>query len=526
MGEPCRRAGGPAARERGAGVSGGRGPWRAGAALLLGLTLLEAAAAAQDRFDGFTLPVQGQIKTVAAEDLTGDGRRELIVSLCVFEEARPRRWLKTYGLAPEAAPGSFPLLTEWEVLPDAVFWCVGPASRAAGMSGYFLAHDGLWELERLPDGTLAASRRVEAPLFLAAGQEDDLLWLDVMRDWDGDGRTEAMLPCAREARFYRSDGQGGWTLSDRVPVVPFSSYNNNILFGRNAGGYEYLSILFYPLLEPADLNGDGRTDLLALQAGKARCFFRGPDGRLDPDGVLWDLDIRTAEERERKQATVTFRVADLNRDGCADMVVHKVGVKFTDWSSETAIFLGNRSGTLPDRPAQRFTSGGLLSGVSIEDLDADGYPDLVLWSLKMGLWPFMEILLRQAVTINSQYFYPSWPRGFPDKPAEKLAHEFRIDMKMQHFFRGIVPNSSGDFNGDGVKDLVGGKDLDTAGIYLGRAGKGFESGAWTTLDMPGVNYVTTGDLNGDGLCDLFGYRVEEKSSQVLVWIQKPRGDDG
>jgi hypothetical protein len=238
--------------------------------------------------------------------------------------------------------------------------------------------------------------------------------------------------------------------------------------------------------------------------------------------VVWDLDIRTPEERIRKQATLTFRVADLNRDGCADIVVHKVGVKFTDWSSETAIFLSNREGTAPAEPAQRFTSGGLLSGVSLEDLDRDGYPDLTLWSLKMGLWPFVEILLRKAVTINSEYYYPSWPKGFPEKPAEKLMHEFRIDMKRQHFFQGIVPNTSGDFNGDGINDLVGGKDLETLGIYLGRTKKGFESRPWTTMDAKGVNYVTTGDLDGDGLCDLYGYSVEDKTSHVFVWLQKPK----
>jgi len=493
------------------------------AALLPGILFMEGPASGADRFETHTLPLDGQIKTVISDDLDGDGRREMIVSLCVHEDDKIRRQLKTYGLPNGPAGGNgFPVLSDWEALPDAVFWCVGPSSRTAGKSEYYLSHDGLWELCRGDDGTVVPTHRIEAPLFLSTGQEDELVWLDAMRDWDGDGLSEIFLPCARQARFYRADGGGGWKISDAVPIFPFSSYNNNTLFGRNAGGFQYLSILFYPLMEPADLNGDGRMDLVVLQTGKAHCFFRGAGGELDPKGVVWNLDIRTPEERVRKQATLTFRVADLNRDGCADIVVHKVGVKFTDWSSETAVFLGNREGTEPAKPFQRFTSGGLLSGVSIEDLDRDGYPDLTLWSLKMGLWPFVEILLRKAVTINSEYYYPSWPKGFPEKPAEKLTHEFRIDMKRQHFFQGIVPNTSGDFNGDGIKDLVEGKDLETLGIYLGRAKKGFESRPWATMDAKGVNYVTTGDLDGDGLCDLYGYNMEEESSQVHVWMQKTK----
>jgi len=484
--------------------------------------LFPSGDAGAARFETHVLALEGQIRTAISDDLDGDGRQEMIVSVCVYEDHKPpRRLLRIYRLPQGREGENLSLVRAWEAPVDAVFWCTGPATQAAGKSVYVLSQDGLWELCNGPGGTVMPAHRIQAPLFLSTGQEDELLWLDVLRDWDGDGLVEALLPCAREARFYRPDGEGGWKIGDAVSIAPFAAYNNNVLFGRNAGGYQYLSVLFFPLLEPADLNGDGRMDLLVLQTGKAHCYFRREDGHLDPVGVVWNLDIRTPEERIRKQASLTFRVADLNRDGCADIVVHKIGVNFTDWSSETAIFLCNRGGSAPSEPFQRFTSGGLLSGVSIEDLDHDGFPDMTLWSIKMGLWPVVEILLRKAVTINSQYFYPSWPGGFPETPAQKLAHEFRIDMKKQHYFRGIVPNTSGDFNGDGIKDLAAGKDLDTLGIYLGVAKKGFESKLWATLNAEGVNYVTSGDLDGDDLCDLHAYSVEEGTSRVLVWLQRP-----
>jgi len=484
---------------------------------------LPKGEAGASRFEALVLPVEGEIKTIMSHDLTGDGRRELVVSLSVHDDQETRRLLKTYRL-PKGEGDGFTLLSSWEPPSDAVFWCVGPATGAPGKQHLFiLSHDGLWELVPGPAGTVVPEHRIEAPLFVSTGQEDELLWLDAMRDWNGDGSIDLFLPCAREARFYGRVGKGEWKLRDAVSIRPFAAYNNNVVFGVNAGGYAYLSLLFYPLLEAADLNGNGRVDLAVLQTGKAHCFFRGEDGKLDPEGVVWDLDIRTPEERIRKEATLTFRVADLNRNGCTDFVVHKVGVKFTDWSSETAVFLGNREGTPPSEPFQRFTSGGLLSGVSIEDLDGDGVPDMTVWSLRMGLWPFVDILLRKAVTINSQHFYASWPEGFSGRPAQQLSHEFRIDMAQQHYFRGIVPNTDGDFNGDGVRDLVAGRDLDTLGIYLGVARKGFETRPWVTLRSEGVNYVTPGDLNGDGLSDLYGYSygAEERTSRLHVWLQRP-----
>ena len=490
------------------------------AAVIAPLCLCGEASAG--RFLQKTIRMEGEIKGFRACDVAAGGGDEVVVSLCVHGEGDPQRYLKTYQVTENLGPSQPPrLVSDWEASPDAVFWFAAPAGRGDGLGEYFLTDTGLWELCAGEGGQLVPRQRIEEPLFVSTGMEDELLWLDAVRDWDGDGVSEVLLPLARQARFYESEGQGAWKETDAVPIAPFSAYNNNIVFGRDAGGYQYLSILLFPLVEPADMNGDGRMDLLVLQMGKVHCYFRGSDGRLAAKGVTWNVDIRTPEEKAKRRATLTFRVADLNKDGCADIIVHKVGMDFTEWSSETAIYLGNREGKLPEKPSQRFQTGGLLSGVSLQDLDGNGYDDMIIWSIRMGLWPIVDILVRKVVHLESAYYYPTWPQGFPEKPASRMSHEFRIDMKQQHFFKGLVPNSDGDFNGDGIKDLVAGKDMETGGIYLGRPGEGFASRSWATIKTAGVNYVMTGDLDGNGLCDIYGYRVDGKDCEMLLWLQQP-----
>ncbi|MGW8320377.1 MAG: FG-GAP repeat domain-containing protein [Thermodesulfobacteriota bacterium] len=495
-----------------------RGLWLAACALVMLATAREGRAQA---FKAQSLRVGGEVKEVRSADLDGDGRRELLVSSTLHPQGSPERQLYVCGWTGKGTELRTVLQDTWKVPREAVFWDVGPAGGAAeGKHIYFLSIDGLSEVGKFG---FAPVLRIEEPVLLSVGQEDEFLGMDFIRDWDGDGREEAMLPLGRQARFYRWEWTEGWVLVDSAKIWPLAYYSNNILFGRNLGGYQYLSLLLYPILEAVDLNGDGRKDLLGLRNGKGFCYLRGENGKLGPEPFLWDLEIRSEEEIARHRATLSYRVADLNRDGCADVIVHKLVMSFADWNAETAVFLGRPESFRPKEPEQRFPASGFFSGVSLDDLDGDGYPDVTVWSVKMGLVPLMEILLRKAVHINSHSYYGAWPKGFSAKAENEGNFVLHIDSDRPDFIRGLMPNTEGDFNRDGIKDLVAEKGADRLVIYLGLPERKFDSQPWAVLDAPEVNYARAEDVDGDGLCDLYGYQVEKGGnlSRLHVWIQGP-----
>lgn len=492
------------------------------AAVCTAIVSVPVRGACGQRFRAYRVRIEGEIKAVRPADLDGDGRREFLVSSTRYCNRVPERTLSFCGWRGQGKDANLVLVDAWKVPPEAVFWDVGPAGDGAGGDHcYFLSARGLFELSREAGSTLASGLRIEAPLFLAGGQEDEFARLAFMRDWDGDGRVEAMLPLDREARFYRRGGAAGWERVDSVGLSPFAYYNNNVLFGRNLGLHQYLAVIFYPLLEAADMNGDGRKDLLVLRNGKGFCYLRGENGKLDPEPLIWNLEVRTGEELARRRATLSYRVADLNRDGCADVVVHKVGMQFVSWSAETAVFLGRSDGAGPERPTFTFPSRGLLSGVSLEDLDGDGYPDMTLWSVRMGLWPMVEILLRRVIHIKARYSYGTWPEGFPAEAANEMDFVLHVDAKRPDYIRGLVPCTEGDFDRDGIRDLVASKGEGRLAVYRGLPARKFASRAWAVLAAPGVNYVGVEDLDGDGRSDLYGYEVEKGFSRLHVWLQGP-----
>ncbi len=489
--------------------------WRLGVWAFL-FFLLKVAGASAGPFEEHWIGVKGKINDVQAYDLDADGTKEMVVSSTVYHGMRMERELRVYSWSGTG----FSLQKAWKVDPEAVFWDVGPAGDGSGRKHcFFLSWNGLWELCETESGKLVPEHRLDAPVFVANGQEDAFVWMDFIRDWRGKGGQELFVPLVREGRFYEPSGKGDWQEVDSVELAPASAYNNSVMFGRNLGSYQYLSVSFFPLTVPADLNGDGSQDLLVFRQGTAHCFFRGPDGKLGSEAVLWAMDIRSPEEKIHRRASLSFRVADLNRDGCADVVVHKVGVSFGNWSAETAIFLGTREGDFPTEPYQRFALKGFFSGMSVQDLDGDGYEDLSLWSVKMGLWPIVEILLRKVVHVVAEDYYADWPAGFPSTSDSLEEHELRIDPKKVDHLQGLVPNTSGDFTGDGVSDMVASRTEDTIGIYQGRKRKGFSSRPWATLRAQGVSYVITDDLNSDGRCDLYGFKMGTDNSSLHLWAQ-------
>lgn len=491
------------------------GLWVAACAVVMLAPAREGRAQA---FKAHNLRVVGEVKEVRSADLDGDGRQELLVSSTSHPRGSPERTLYVCGWRGKGVDSRPVLQDTWKVPHEAVFWDVGPAGETGnGKHVYFLSLDGLSEVGKFG---FAPTLRIQAPVLLSVGQEDEFLWMDFIRDWDGDGREEAMLPLGREVRFYRWGGAEGWALADSAKIRPLTYYSNNILFGRNLGGYNYLSLLLYPLLEAVDMNADGRQDLLGLRNGTGFCYLRGENGRLDPEPFLWDMEIRSEEEIAKHRATLSYRVADLNRDGCADVVVHKVVMSFADWDAETVVFLGKPESFRPKKPDQRFPAAGFFSGVSLDDLDGDGYADVTVWSVKMGLVPLVEILVRKTIHIKSDSYYGAWPKGFPAKAANDGSFVLHIDSDRPDFIRGLMPNTEGDFNRDGIKDLVAGRGVDRLAIYLGLPTRQFDSQPWAVLDAPGINYARAEDVDGDGLCDLYGYQVETREfSRLHVWLQ-------
>jgi hypothetical protein len=83
---------------------------------------------------------------------------------------------------------------------------------------------------------------------------------------------------------------------------------------------------------------------------------------------------------------------------------------------------------------------------------------------------------------------------------------------------GVLPTVRGDWNGDGLRDLLYGESLNRIAIRLGTRGErgpGF-GGEPLHVDVPTADRALVADLDGDGLDDLALYDTRGDGSGVQV----------
>ncbi|NOT29365.1 MAG: hypothetical protein HOP15_02825 [Planctomycetes bacterium] len=312
-----------------------------------------------------------------------------------------------------------------------------------------------------------------------------------------------------------------------------------------------------------DLDGDGVIDLATaghtdddggLDQGAAYILFMRLDGMVRETRKISELEGGfTGRLDEGDQfGRALAGIGDLDADGVPDLAV---GANFDDdgGMNRGAVWLLclNRDGTVKRTSKISSTSGGFAGPLfnqdefgrslcSPGDLDGDGVPELAVGSptdntggtRRGAVW---ILFLRQDGSV---------------KRAQKIAFGvggFTGRLRSLDWF-GFSLAPLGDFDRDGVRDLLVGAALDDDGalnagavwlLFLRPDGtvKGHQkismlSGGFTalleTVDQFGTSVATLGDVNGDGITDIAAGAVKDadggrENGAVYVLFLTPTG---
>lgn len=213
----------------------------------------------------------------------------------------------------------------------------------------------------------------------------------LLADVNGDGRQDIVAFGNAGVYIALADGTG------RFGALHFAVAN----FGNNQGWSNAY------LRTTADVNGDGRADLVAFSGSGVWTALSNGSGFDSPRQVLYSTN-----------SLFTFAVqrtmADVNSDGRKDLV----------WLALDGLHaaLSQGDGTF-SAPTLAYPASGLV-GATVADLNADGYADLLLYDSAHGEW--QHVL--------------GGPWGYGARVAVKLGGEYGWQLA--------------DVDGDGMVDLV------------------------------------------------------------------------
>ncbi len=379
------------------------------------------------------------------------------------------------------------------------------------------------------------------PGFLVAENTNDPLFI-VAADVNGDGLSDVVMqgPGNIAVLYGQHDGNLSAAQYISVPMGPYALAVGDI---DGNGTADLVSITWDPednTITVSVLSGDGRGNFQApvtaqtftgLYPASAHLLDLDGDSKPDlvlgfrpPPSVLYNVVwLKNSGGGFAAPTTLAatgmgypnYGIADFNGDSQPDILYLA-----TDQTFHIARNVGN--GTFND---QRASGISATSGLPFAlDFNLDGIPDVALETSQSPSGPWEMISYQgngdgsftqvASISIDSQIYLVAGDfdhDGFPD-----LAGPAGLEpSEIEYFFgdgRGnfvaqtvVGPEGSssavGDFNGDGIPDVVVPDRFNFVSLALGRKDRKFPSPV--ALTPANANFLSAGDVNGDGLPEIF-----------------------
>lgn len=193
------------------------------------------------------------------------------------------------------------------------------------------------------------------------------------------------------------------------------------------------------------------------------------------------------------------QMKDITGNGFPDLVITQT--KGTaQMYAETQVYLAQEPFVYGETPDAVFSAKGAVSSPVLMDVNGDGFQDLVFIRIPFGVKNLVSFFVRNKISIKAGVHLFDGERFH-----NKADYSTQMSMDAPEG-RTQVAYTFGDFDGDGLMDVIYGSGKNTLAVYQGDSKKFLSSRPWKTFDLPAFGTARPYDLNNSGGKDLILFR--------------------
>ena len=485
-------------------------------------------------FEGTTLNNGKPVSNYYIEDLNGDGFKDLLI-MNLKSEARDSTTFSIFinsGGKFQKTPTSRFQISRYEVMFD-----LGDVLSDSKMEFITLSGDSI-RIYGLNNNNFhqITGYALKNPLLDVPAFRNSLRF-KFIQDIQKKYKTNYLIPSNNEFFLYSVDGnrmKREQTLKTSGIATYYQSRNE--MEGK-IGEHMRVSIS-PPYFQISDVDSDGMNDIIFYSGAILSVHLQNKKGFTSKPTYSSFLKLKDAEgkpvvlnnmDREKREFYSLLNISDSNNDGALDVFIKKQDIRESvfDPTSQIQIYYGKLKGNLlsfSEKPDKIIVSEGFQFEIDFIDIDGDGFEDLAIPNMKMGLFKLIKMLVTRSATISVN-FYKN--KGFfEDMPT--VTKDISMSFEFSGDFKTPVFEYDGDFNGDGNKDLLTSPEEGWLGVHYG-GGEDFFSedpDEEFEIELPrNGNRVKVDDFNNDGRSDII-YRYDlqddrenDKRHLIRIFIQ-------
>ena len=355
-----------------------------------------------------------------------------------------------------------------------------------------------------------ARRVVQVDSFFRGMRSDQLLFADIAKDLDLDGRLDLLVPGREGYAFYRAGTDGAFQTGHLLE----SGRGHGVRKGQSVF-FSVTSRLARPT--PVDWEGDGVGDLLLAFDRKLSRIRLGTSGPPGPAQPLLDLArlLDVSGLAGDGLGKTTGRILDIDgQAGCELLLTQRVARPSLMAGVATRTILYHSEDlarSAAPKPRQVIRTDGVTSPPRVFDLDRDGALDLIVTTVRTDLFTRLrQSLLAAAQVTVFVYHYEQDQHRFGAEPMFSETLTMPADRLLDVGAYGWITFQA-DYDGDGRPDFAS-YDAQAGRLSVRR---GHAESSWfrkvpiayednpifeVEADLPGSFFGQ--DLDGDGRAEI------------------------